>query len=121
MNNNKQKSFEELNKFIDENELQNDNSITHFHAYVSIKTSTLELNKEKMTVRVRYDVSPGIAELSLHDHNLNPKEYPEIFYPDYAIFKYIDNMFLDIEDTHNHNLKIGKYIIKIFPLGQVKS
>lgn len=71
------------------------------------------------TVRVNKNVSPRIAVLELHDHKLDPYQYPEQFYPDYAVFTHVDKLYLKIEDTHNSNPAIGKYTVKIFPLEKV--
>lgn len=120
MNKDKQKSFQELNEFVTLNELTNDSSVIHFHAFVSINTATSEIFKQKMTVRVNKNVSPRIAVLELHDHKLDPYQYPEQFYPDFAVFTHVDKLYLKIEDTHNSNPAIGKYTVKIFPLEKVE-
>lgn len=113
-------SFTELKEFIRIHDLQNDRSYINFNALVSIETETRDISKQKMTVRVSFNVSPRAGELTLGDHNLSPYEFPEQFYPDYAKFNHMNESYLKIEGTHNHNPEIGKYVVEIYPLGQVK-
>ncbi|PZU84234.1 MAG: hypothetical protein DI529_11470 [Chryseobacterium sp.] len=110
------KSHGQLKEFVKLHELQNNHSNIHFNALVSIKTVNSEIIKQKMAVRVNFNVFDKSGQIFLDEHNLEPEFYPTIFYPDYSFMQHIDNNYLQINDIHTRNKLIGEFVVKIYPL-----
>lgn len=111
-------SLGQLKDFVRIHDLQDNHSNIHFNASITIITATSKIEKQDMEVMVNFNVFDKTGQLSLLGHNLNPDDYPTIFYPDYGTFTHVDNSYLMIEDTHTRNEKIGKYVVEIYPLSE---
>jgi hypothetical protein len=114
-------SLGHLKDFISVHKLQSRSSLNHFYARVFITTDKVTEQEEEITIMVSFNVFGKAGELTFHNHDLDPKYYPTIFYPNYDDFLHEDKEILKINGFHSGNPLIGKYIIEIHPLGKVKN
>lgn len=110
-------SLGSLRDFVSYFDLMDNHSNIFFNAMIEIETSKRQV-KVDSEIMISYDDFPSAGKLTILDkeNNLNPYEYPTIFYVEYQEFEFINNKFLRITGNHTKNHDIGKYEVLIYPL-----
>ncbi|WP_313002772.1 hypothetical protein [Chryseobacterium gleum] len=113
-------SNEQLEEFIQQKNLINKNSIAHFKALISIKTSKNKISNEEMEILISFENYNSLGRITIMNSELNPLLYPTVFEAKWQKMEYIDDEYLLISDIHKKNPNIGKYTVKIIPLSKLK-
>lgn len=109
------KNLSELKDFIELHDLSDMYSIIHFAAAVSIETAQNKIQNEIMEVRITFDDYDSYGKVFLVSNDLDPYLYPTVFEAKWQEMEHINNVYLQISDTHRRNSIIGKYRVLIVP------
>lgn len=109
-------NISELKNFVEKHSLSNSHSIIHFNANIHLSTAKNEI-EENMEVRITFDGYDGQGVVTLNGNDLDPMEYPTQFIAKWQDMKHKDDIYLLITGDHRLNPQIGKYRIKIVPIG----
>jgi hypothetical protein len=110
----------ELKDFVERHKLMDMYSNIHFKASVSIKTAKNEIVDEEMNVMITFDDFNSYGKVTLMGHDLEPTLYPTVLEAKWQKMIHVENVFLQISDIHKKNPMIGKYDVKIVPMGKLK-
>lgn len=119
MNKQTENSLRELKDFIEKHNLRDNYSNVLFQATVDIEAFERQIYREEIEILVNEQVYGKASELVFTKHNLNYEFYPLQFFPDFQTFTHVNTAYLKIEGTHTHRPKIGKYVVRIFPLNNL--
>lgn len=111
---------QQLRHFVEYHDLRDDFSIIQFDAIVNISTIKNRIDRQKMIVWITFDDFDSYGRVTLLEHNLDPYLFPTIFEGKWQTMKHIDNVYLEISDVHAKNADIGKFNVKIIPMGKLK-
>ena len=119
MNKQTENSLRELKDFIEKHNLRDNYSNVRFQALIDIEAFEKQVYKKEIEILVNEQVYGKASELVFTKHDLNYEFYPLQFYPDFQNFTHVNDAYLKIEGVHTHRPKIGKYVVKIFPLKKI--
>lgn len=111
---------QQLSDFVQKHDLMNRFSITHFNAIVSITTANNKITNRQMEVMISFDNYNSLGQLTLMESDIDPNLYPTVFEATWQKMEHIENEYLLIADVHKNNPVIGKYSVKITPLGKIR-
>jgi len=110
----------ELKDFVEKHRLMDMYSNIYFTASVSIKTAKNEIVDEEMNVMITFDDFNSYGKVTLMGHDLDPTLYPTVLEAKWQKMVHVGKVFLNISDIHKKNPMIGKYEVKIVPMGRIK-
>jgi hypothetical protein len=111
---------QQLSDFVEKHNLMNRFSIINFNALVNITTNSNKITNRQMEVMISFDNYNSLGQVTLMVSDIDPKQYPTVFEANWQTMQHVDNEYLLITDIHRKNLLIGKYSVKIIPLGKLR-
>lgn len=112
---------QQLSDFVEKHNLMNRLSRVHFNAVVSITTSNNKVVNRQMEVMISFDNYNSLGRLTLLENDIDSNLYPTVFEASWQKMEHIENEFLLITDVHKKNSVIGRYTVKIIPLGKIRN
>ncbi|WP_298510253.1 hypothetical protein [uncultured Kordia sp.] len=113
-----QKNGLELSQFVNTHKLRNKNGIILFNALISIFTTKNKLLNQQLEVMISFDNYNSYGDLKFLTGELDPYLFPTDFEAKWQKFENEPDHLL-ITGNHTQNKDIGKYSVKVTPLGLI--
>lgn len=110
----------ELKDFVEQHDLQNRYSVTHFQALLTIRTAENKMINRQVEILISFDNFNSLGQVTIMDSTIDPMLFPTVFEANYQKMEHINEEYLLITDVHTKNAQIGDYEVKIIPLGRTQ-